>query len=81
MSIELGKTYKDKITGFQGACTGFVQYITGCNQALLVPKVDDNGAARDGCWFDEQRLETVDAERIVLDNGSTPGCDIAAPIR
>ncbi len=28
--IELGRTYKDRITGFKGVATGFVEYLTGC---------------------------------------------------
>lgn len=81
--ISLGIVAKDKITGFQGTVTGICQYISGCNQALLAPRVDDKGAAREGAWFDLQRLEQIgsDDDAIVLDNGDTPGCDKAAPIR
>ncbi len=79
--IELGATYKDKITGFQGVCTGKVQYLTGCNQALIVPKAAEDGSLRDAIWFDEQRLDQVGGERIELDNGKNPGCDIPAPVR
>ena len=79
--IEMGRTYVDKITGFAGVATGYCQYITGCNQALLVPFVGEDGASRDGKWFDEQRLDITGAAKIVLDNGATPGCDIPAPIR
>lgn len=77
----LGHNFMDRITGFQGVCTGYVQYITGCNQLLLSPKSDD-GKTREAHWFDEQRLLLDEsAPRIVLDNGASPGCDIAAPIR
>lgn len=79
--MDLGITVKDKITGFEGVVTGFVKYISGCNQVLVVPKVDDKGASRDGAWFDVQRMERVGKDQIILDNGDTPGCDAAAPIR
>jgi hypothetical protein len=82
MSITLGKTYQDKITNFRGVATGYVQYISGCNQALLIPPVGADGAFKDSQWFDVQRLEEVkNAPRITLDNGSTPGCDSPAPRR
>lgn len=70
---------RDKITGFTGICTGVVFYATGCNQALLVPPVDKDGKTQEAHWFDIQRVEVVQAEAVTLDNGSTPGCDQAAP--
>ena len=79
--IELGAKYTDKVTGFIGVCTGYVTYLTGCNQALLFPPAKD-GALVDGQWFDEQRLtRDENHETIVLDNGNTPGADKAAPKR
>lgn len=77
----LGAKYKDLITGKTGVATGRVEYITGCNQALITPAADKNGVAPDSFWVDEQRLERVGKELIVLDNGKTPGFDKAAPIR
>lgn len=44
---ELGRKYKDKITGFEGVATGYVRYLTGCNQVLLAPAVDSTGALRE----------------------------------
>ena len=61
--IELGTTAKDIVTGFEGVVTGRAQYLTGCDQYVLTPKVK-NGAFQDGRWFDENRLE-VTKERIV----------------
>lgn len=82
MPIKLGKTYQDKITRFRGVATGYVQYISGCNQVLLAPKVGADGALNDAHWFDEQRLDVIgSAELIVLDNGKTPGFDKPAPKR
>jgi len=80
--IKLGTTYKDKITGFVGVATGFVQYISGCNQALIQPRCGDDGSMRDSQWFDQQRLdEQPQFPLVTLDNGATPGCDRAAPRR
>ncbi|MCC6071445.1 hypothetical protein ACFSQU_18050 [Massilia sp. GCM10020059] len=80
--IDLGRTYKDKITGFEGVATGFVRYISGCNQALLSPRVGGDGALREAQWFDQQRLDPVSQYPVVaLDNGASPGCDRAGPKR
>jgi hypothetical protein len=80
--IKLGSKVKDRITGFSGIVTGFVTYLSGCNQALVIPKVAADGTFKEGQWFDEQRLE-VDKKfkPIVLDNSTTPGSDVAAPKR
>jgi len=55
--IRLGSKVSDQITGFSGEVTGFVTYVSGCNQALVVPKVATDDAFKDSRWFDEQRLE------------------------
>lgn len=79
--IQLGVKAKDKITGFTGVVTGFCSYISGCNQALLVPPVGKDGRFVEAQWFDEQRLEILNAKAIVLDNSKTPGPDKPAPKR
>ncbi len=81
MKTELGMTMRDKITGFSGVVVGYVEYISGCNQALLAPKAKDDGSLGDSQWFDMQRMERVGTTKIKLDNGETPGCDRAAPKR
>jgi len=79
--MKLGITVKDKITGFTGTVTGFVQYLSGCNQGLVAPSVDKDGKFAESQWFDEQRLERVGTRAVSLDNGKTPGFDITAPKR
>lgn len=81
MNDRLGHTYRDKISGFQGVATGHCEYITGCNQTLLQPPVGADGAPKESHWFDDQRLDFIDADRIYLNNGPTPGCDKPAPRR
>lgn len=77
--IELGATYRDAITGFTGVAVGYVEYLTGCNQALLVPKTCDPSKRPESEWFDVQRLDQQDIDIVSLNNGSNPGCDKAAP--
>lgn len=82
MNNKLGCTGTDAITGFTGVATGYVEYITGCNQFLLTPKVDEKGKPEDGRWFDEQRVRFDGSlSRIELNNGTTPGADMPAPVR
>ena len=57
MHESIGKSFTDSITGFKGVCTGRIEYITGCNQLLLTPKVGEDGVLKDGAWFDEQRCQ------------------------
>ena len=78
----LGLTVKDKITGFEGIVTGYVTYLSGCNQCLMVPPKKKDGALGESQWFDEQRLDAVKGKKaIVLDNAKGRGFDKAAPIR
>lgn len=56
--IELGKKGRDKITGFEGVITGRAQYLTGCDQYVMVPPIK-NGEIQKSEWFDEGRIEVV----------------------
>jgi len=74
MKIELGTTGKDIITGFKGVITGHVKYLTGCDQILLVPRVDEKGARIDSHWFDINRIEAVEGEKkVVIDTTDESG--------
>ena len=81
MNGNLGYTFTDRISGFRGVCTGYVEYITGCNQLLLTPTNLTEGKPNDPQWFDEQRCVKATNSQITLDNGKTPGADKQAPIR
>lgn len=79
--FKLGWTLRDKITGFEGIVTGRCEYISGCHQVLLVPKVDEKGGHREGHWFDESRCDRVGSDELTLTIGNNPGCDMPAPKR
>lgn len=82
MSSHLGKTYTDVITGFKGVAVGYVVYVSGCNQLLLVPPVDKDGKTAEAHWFDEQRCKLdKSVQQITLDNSGGGGADIPAPKR
>ena len=61
--LELGKKYRDTITGIEGACTGIAEYLTGCTQGLLEHR-NDSGSAN-AVWFDIDRLELLKQPRLM----------------
>ena len=82
MNDRLGYTFRDKITGFSGVATGHCEYLTGCHQTLIQPRAVEGGKLPESAWFDDQRLEKeARKDRVVLDNGATPGFDCEAPKR
>lgn len=81
MNIKLGTLVREIVTGFEGIATGRVEYITGCNQVLVAPRVKDDGAFIDSQWFDEQRLEVIKKEVVKLDNSTAKGSGEPAPRR
>lgn len=40
MEIIMGKTYRDIVSGFEGICTGVVEWMYGCQQYTLQPRSD-----------------------------------------
>lgn len=75
----LGCQAKDVITGFKGTIVGFCQYLTGCDQYCIQPKLI-NGTIPDSRWFDENRLSIKPDKKIILNNTTfIKGADISAP--
>jgi hypothetical protein len=63
--LELGVKVRDVVTGYEGIITGAAQYISGCEQYLVVPKIK-NGVASAGAWYDWQRLVVVNSKPVLL---------------
>lgn len=61
----LGKTAKDRVTGFRGVVTSVSFDLYGCIQAAVHPPVDDKGALPEGRWFDVNRLDVDDKARAM----------------
>ena len=80
MSDLMGLEVEDKITGFKGLVIGHTTCLTGCDQYLVSPKVDEKGALVDSVWFDDIRLKQCSAMGpVVFEQTSTPGGDKPAP--
>jgi hypothetical protein len=78
----LGSNVTDRVIGFRAVVTGVVEYLTGCNPALVPPPMKEDGTLPEAQWFVVQRLAIVTAApTIILDNGKTPGFDKAPPKR
>lgn len=76
-----GASVRDVITDFAGTAMGICQYISGCTQVLVAPKINADGNKRESEWFDIQRLERVGNEFVALDNVLVPGHDLLPPKR
>lgn len=59
MPILLGDTVKCKVTDFVGVAYSRIEYLNGCIQFDVRPKVDKDGKAQDGLWIDIQQLEVL----------------------
>ena len=59
--IEFGRTYRDIVTGFEGICTGMVEWMYGCKQYILSPKVESASKREASSLFFEKQLEEIDA--------------------
>lgn len=83
-NIDLGDRVKDIITGFEGIVTGKCQYITGCDQVLVQPRVKDDGSKAEGGWFDSDRCTVINAgaiDPLTVRSVERPGSDDPAPIK
>ena len=79
----LGFPVKDKVTGFEGVCTGIHFDLFGCIQAVVNPPVDDNNSAEQGKWYDVSRLEltsTTPTMQPRLFHEDVTGEDVAVAI-
>ena len=73
IAIEMGDEVKDTITGFKGVVTGTASYITGCDQALVSPKIKKDGTLTEAHWFDVMRIVCVKAKAVKLEITIDPG--------
>lgn len=81
MKENLGKPCEDRITGFKGIITGYVNYLTGCDQYLIIPKAKKGGSYPDGVWLDTNRIDVeTDAKPVGLNDDKPKGPDAPPPI-
>lgn len=71
-AITFGVQYRDRITGFIGTCIGKAQYISGCDQVLIVPPAKE-GEYKEGIWIDDERLLVNETDEPVERTSSRGG--------
>lgn len=81
MKCENGRMVSDVVTGFAGTVIGVVEYITGCSQALVQPRVNAAGEFQESRWIDVDRLAVDAADRKLALPLSSAGQDKEAPRR
>jgi len=59
MTIELGDEVIDKITGFKGIVVAKTEYINGCIQYEVQPKIDKDGKIPESTNIDKETIELV----------------------
>lgn len=63
----LGKSVKDRITGFKGTVISVNFDLFGCVQATVKPSsLDKDGKMIDAQWFDVNRLEVTDKKNRAM---------------
>lgn len=57
ITVTLGSSYVDRVTGFSGIATARTEYLTGRSRTELSPKIRSNGALPRPEWFEDERLD------------------------
>jgi len=61
--FELGVKVKDAVTGFKGITTARIEYLNGCLQYCVEPKVGKEGKVEKAQYVDEGQLEIQGAKK------------------
>ncbi len=73
MEIELGDKVKCKYTGFKGIAVSKTEFINGCIQYDIMPKVKKNNEIVEGVSIDSQSLEVVSKAKKEIEEEETGG--------
>lgn len=73
--FELGEKVKDTITGFKGTVTARIDYLNGCLQYCVEPKVGKEGKMEKHHYIDEGQLVSIEprSTRAKKDSKDIPG--------
>jgi len=72
MEVQLGQKVKDKITGFEGIVVARCEYLNGCIQYQVKPKVNEKNESSKEQWIDDQQLEVI-SDGILIPQNDTGG--------
>ena len=57
--VELGDKVRDKVSGFVGIATSKTEFLNGCIQCDIIPKVGKDNKPSEGICMDLNNLEVV----------------------
>ncbi len=79
--IKLGTKIKDRITGLEGIAIAKIEYLNGCVQYSIKPKLDKDGKVQEGEWVDSQQIAVVGEKVLEVKkaSGGTGGASNIAP--
>ena len=69
----MGKTVKDRITGYEGVVEVLSFWLTGCVNAGIRGKLDKDGKVPELEYFDTKRLECQEAKKVTMDEENPGG--------
>ena len=55
----LGEKIRDKVSGLEGIASARLEYLNGCVQYCISPRIDKDGKRVEGWYVDQQTLELV----------------------
>jgi len=70
--IELGQKVRDVVTGFTGIAVAKIEYLNGCLQIMVRPKMvapkkGDQQVRPEGAYIDIEQLVVVERKKIVIE--------------
>lgn len=68
MTTELGRKYRDIVTGFEGVAVARTTYLNGCDRIAL--EFTGKAGKPDSAYFDEPNLVDVGEENVLTKIGS-----------
>lgn len=72
----LGRQGKDTVTGFEGIIISQHQYLTGCTQYGLQPKIKEDGSLPEAKYFDATRVQVFGEAVNISGTEESPGCEV-----
>lgn len=78
-NIPLGTKLRDKVTDLEGIAIGRIEYLNGCVQYSIKPKIGKDGKVNDGEWVDSQQIEVIKENAIDIKPSNTGGATSIAP--
>ncbi len=76
--FKLGVKVKDSVTGMQGIVIGRLEYLNGCKQYDVQPKMLKDGKRADNWWIDGNQLTKV-GEAVRVRKTRTGGASSRTP--